>query len=83
MGAHMVSMKHEYVPADAKLESVGAVKSQVCADDPNAANGLMDEAVSRAQKSKKADFIGSPVFTASGFWVRCVEVSGEGMKIAE
>lgn len=81
LDASAVSMTHNSIEPGQKLVEIGEVESQFCPDSFNDKGqiGLLDEAISAAQKKSGADWIMN-----ASFWrdqSGCISVTGTGKKI--
>lgn len=82
LDASAVSMTHTALEPGQNLVEIGEVDGEFCSDSFNdkGSIGLIDMAVSNAQKKSSADWI-----TNASFWRMgngCVSVTGTGKKIA-
>lgn len=73
----LVSMSRTYIPKGAVLKSKGNVRGQFCESmtGDKGSIGLFDEAIKRAQRTYKVDFISNAAFWQEG---SCVTVEGTG-----
>ena len=82
----MVSMTHSNVPKGAVLVEKGNVTGNYCASKTDTGNiGLIDEAISNAQKNANVDFISNASFhfeSGEAIWhSTCMHVEGTGVVI--
>ena len=82
LDASAVSMTHSSIEAGQNLVEIGEVESEFCPDTfgDKGQIGLLDEAISNAQKKSGADWIMN-----ASFWrdeKGCISVTGTGKKIA-
>lgn len=82
LDASAVSMTHDSIDPTQNLVEIGEVNSEFC---PNSLKdegqiGLLDEAISNAQKKSGADWIMNASFWRDGNG--CISVTGTGKKIA-
>lgn len=82
LNASAVSMTKYSLKKNQTLEEVGEVSGEFCPDSFNDTGnvGLLDEAIKKAQKSNKADFLTHVTFYSQG---RCVLVEGTAMRITK
>ena len=77
----LVSMTRTKGATRESLTSVGRVKTEWCRGDPSNTGtedpALMDEVTLKAQKSKKADYLGDTVYWRKG---NCMTVEGVALK---
>ena len=77
----LVSMTRTKGAARGALTDAGRVKTQWCRGDPSNTGtedpALMDEVTLKAQKSKKADYLGEAVYWRKG---NCMTVEGVALK---
>jgi len=77
----LVSMTRTKGAARESLTSAGRIKTQWCRGDPSNTGtvdpALMDEVTLKAQKSKKADYIGDTVYWRKG---NCMTIEGVALK---
>ncbi len=73
----LVSMSRTYIPKGAMLKSKGNVRGQFCENmtGDKGSIGLFDEAIKKAQRTYKVDFISNAAFWQEG---SCVTVEGTG-----
>lgn len=73
----LVSMSRTYIPKGAVLKSKGNVRGQFCESmtGDKGSIGLFDEAIKKAQRTYKVDFISNAAFWREG---SCVTVEGTG-----
>lgn len=82
LDANWTSMKHSMPPGPKdKLEKVSNISTEYCLESWSGSYGLMDEAVKKAEASYQIDYIKYPSFTQS-IGKSCVQVSGEGYRVA-
>lgn len=83
LDAEWTSMKHKSPPSTAqKLSPVRAVSINYCVDSWSGNYGLMDEAVIKAEAQYDLDYIKNPAFTQTQGKPNCMQLSGEGYRIA-
>src|SRR5437868_2646629 len=82
LDASWVSMKNNMPPSPKEnLVRVSNVSEEFCMDSWSGSYGLMDEVVKKVEAKNQIDYIKYPSFTQS-LGRSCVQVSGEGYRVA-
>lgn len=82
LDASWVSMKNTMPPSPKdNLVRVSAVSEEYCMESWSGTYGLMDEVVKKVEAKYQVDYIKYPSFTQT-FGQHCVQVSGEGYRVA-
>lgn len=81
--ATWASMKHSMPPSSQdKLINIGRISEEYCMKEWTGSYGLMDEVVKLAEGKNQIDYIKYPSFTQTE-GKSCVQVSGEGYRLAK